>query len=118
MSLYASAIVGALAASVAWLFVVAWLRDRHAATRTLNVGLEIRLRLYQDTCARQAQQLADAQTTIRLYRDSRDESDRQVRVLLGQVERLARRVIDQAADAECAPVVTLPAPGYPAMRES
>lgn len=124
MSIYAADVVGAIAASVIWIFVVARLTNVLAARRLALTCVETRLRLYQDTAARLAQQLADAQTTIRLYRISRDESDAQVSVLLGQVERLARKVIDLAADAaaredlESAPVLTLPAHRYPAMRES
>jgi type IV secretory pathway VirJ component len=117
MSLISAGILGALAASVLWIFALAWLLDVRAAQRAALTTAETRLRLYTDTAARQAQQLADAQTTIRLYRDSLAEADGQVRVLLSQVERLSRRVIDQAADAACAPVLTLPAHGY-AMRES
>ena len=124
MSIYAAAVVGALVSTVIWLFITAWLTDRLGAQRLALTCIETRLRLYMDTAARQAQQLADAQTTIRLYRISRDESDAHVRVLLGQVDRLARKVIDQAADAsaredlESAPVLTLPAHRYPTLRES
>lgn len=108
----------AIAASVVWLVVVAWLTDALAARRQALAAAETRLRLYQDTVAQQHRRADADRMTIRLTRDARDESDRQVRVLLGQVDHLARQVIDLAADAECAPVVTLPSHRHPALRES
>lgn len=71
-------IVGGCAASVLWLMVCAWLVDVVAAQRKA---------------------LTDAQLAIRLYRDTRNESDTQVRALLTQNERLARKLIDLAADS-------------------
>lgn len=65
-------IVGACAATVAWLIIGAWLVDVIAAQRKA---------------------LADAQLAIRLYRDTRNESDTQV-----AHRRLARKLIDLAAD--------------------
>lgn len=52
--------------------------------------------------------LATAFAHVRLVRSQREESDRQVRELLIQNERLARQLIDRAAEASRAPVVTLP----------
>lgn len=70
-------IVGGCAVSVLWLMVCAWLFDVVTAQRKA---------------------LEDAQLAIRLYRDTRNESDTQVRALLTQNERLARKLIDLAAD--------------------
>lgn len=71
-------IVGGCAASVLWLMVCAWLVDVVTAQRKA---------------------LDDAQLAIRLYRETRSESDTQVRALLSQNERLARKLIDLAADS-------------------
>ena len=51
-----------------------------------------------DIVAAQRRQLAELAVTLRLYREQRTDSDRQVRELLGQNERLARHLIDRAAD--------------------
>lgn len=46
----------------------------------------------------QRRQIADLAVTVRLYRECRTDSDRQIRELLGQNESLARHLIDRAAD--------------------
>jgi hypothetical protein len=87
MSMLGWFILGAVGASVPWMFAIAW---------------------FIDVVAAQRKALADTQVTLRLYRESRNDSDAQIRALLDQNERLARRLFDLKADAECAPVVTLP----------
>ena len=76
MSTIALVILGALAGSVIWILVLAWCLDRIRAQR---------------------KQLASQETTLRLYRMMRDDSDRQVRDLLGQNGRLAAKMIELAA---------------------
>jgi len=78
MNVIASAILGAVAASVLWMFAIAWFLDVIAAQRKV---------------------IASHETTVRLYRETRTHSDTQIRALLDQNERLARQLIDQAADA-------------------
>lgn len=77
MSAVSWLIVGACAVSVPWLMVVFWLIDVVTAQRKA---------------------MDDAQLVLRLYRETRNESDTQVRALLTQNERLARKFIDLAAD--------------------
>jgi hypothetical protein len=77
MSAVGWGIVGACAATLVWLMVCAWLVDVITAQRKA---------------------LADAQLAIRLYRDTRNEADTQVRALLVQNERLALKIIDLASD--------------------
>ena len=72
-----------------------------------------------DVIAAQSRKLTDSAVTLRLYRESRDESDRQVRDLLGQNGRLAAKLIEIAAKVEPqpgAPRVAVAA--WPAGRES
>jgi len=90
-------ILGAVAASVLWMFAIAWFLDVIAAQRKV---------------------IASHETTVRLYRETRTDSDRQIRALLDQNERLARQLIDQAAEAtNCASRPTMTA--WPVMaRES
>jgi hypothetical protein len=90
-------ILGAVGASVLWMFVLAW---------------------FIDVIGAQRKQLNAALTTTRLYRETRDDSDRQVRALLDQNERLARQLIDRAAESTtCASRPTMTA--WPVMtRES
>jgi hypothetical protein len=97
MSTIAWLIIGAVGASVLWLFAIAFLLDVIGAQRT---------------------QLDRALTAQRFIRDSRDESDRQVRALLTQNERLARQLIDRAADSTTTPVITVPSSVFHTTRES
>lgn len=97
MSIIGWLVIGALAASVLWVFAIAWLIDVIAAQRKA---------------------ISNAQTTIRLYRECRTDSDAQIRALLDQNERLARQLIDQAADSTAAPVVRVPPTWFSAARES
>jgi parvulin-like peptidyl-prolyl isomerase len=90
-------LLGAVGASLFWMFFVAFLLDVIAAQR---------------------KELDRTLTTVRLYRETRDESDRQVRALLTQNERLAHQLIDQAADSTAAPVVRVPPTWFSAARES
>lgn len=90
-------IIGVLGASLLWLFAIAWLLAVLAAQRTA---------------------LTNSQTTIRLYRETRTDSDRQIRALLDQNERLARQLVDRAADATASPVVRVPATWFSEARES
>lgn len=76
MIVFTSALLGALIASLIW--------------AAIFVGLVTRLQ-------RQQKELADARLVLRLYRETRTESDTQVRALLSQNERLARKLIDLAA---------------------
>ena len=76
MSTIALVILGVIAGSVLWIFLVAWLLD---------------------VIGGQRQKLSDQALSIRFYRDSRDESDRQVRDLIGQNSRLAAKLIELAA---------------------
>ena len=76
MKPYAWFVLGAMGASILWMFAIAWVLDVLAAQRT---------------------ELDRALTTVRLYRETRDQSDAQIRDLLGQNTRLARQLIDQAA---------------------
>lgn len=76
MIVFTSALLGALIASLIW--------------AAIFVGLVTRLQ-------RQRKELADARLVLRLYRETRSESDTQVRALLTQNERLARKLIDLAA---------------------
>lgn len=77
MIVFTSALLGAFVASLIWAAIV--------------LGLVTRLQ-------RQRNELADARLVLRLYRETRSESDTQVRALLTQNERLARKLIDLAAD--------------------
>lgn len=102
MNVIASAILGAIGASVLWMFVLAWFLDVIAAQRKTISGHE---------------------TTVRLYRMTRTDSDTQIRALLDQNERLARQLIDQAADIQVAdtttpPVVRVPPTWFSEARES
>jgi hypothetical protein len=63
MSTIAWFILGAVGASVLWVFAVAWLVDVIAAQRKA---------------------LSDAQTTLRLYRETRAHSDTQIRAFPDQ----------------------------------
>jgi hypothetical protein len=61
--------------------------------------------------------LAKSQVTLRLYRETRGDSDAQIRDLLDQNTRLARQLIDAKADAP--PRSTAPVSTWPVMaRES
>lgn len=75
---FTSALLGAFIASLIW--------------AAIFLGLVTRLR-------RQRKELDDARLVLRLYRETRSESDTQVRALLDQNERLARKLIDLAADS-------------------
>ena len=77
MIVFTSALLGGVFASFIWAAIV--------------LGLVTRLQ-------RQRKELADARLVLRLYRETRSESDTQVRALLTQNERLARKLIDMAAD--------------------
>lgn len=90
-------LIGGLAASVIWIFLAVWLVDVIAAQRKA---------------------LSAALTTVRLYRETRDHSDVQVRELLGQNERLARQLIERAAESTTAPVIAVPQSFFRAQRES
>jgi len=90
-------ILGAVGESLFWVFAIAWLLDVIAAQR---------------------QALTQAQSSIRLMRHMRDESDTQVRVLLGQNERLALQLIDRAASPSTGQVVALPSTFFDPRRES
>lgn len=87
MSTIAWVILGAVGVSVLWMFVIAWLVD---------------------VIAFQRKALSEAMTTVRLYRETRDQSDAQIRDLLGQNTRLARQLIEQAAGtpADAKPAVS------------
>lgn len=76
MIVFTSALLGAFVASLIWAAIV--------------LRLVTRLQ-------RQRKELADARLVLRLYRETRSESDTQVRALLTQNERLARKLIDLAA---------------------
>ena len=76
MHVIASAILGAVAASVLWMFAIAW---------------------FLKVIAVQRKMIAAHDTTVRLYRMTRTDADQQIRALLDQNERLARQLIDQAA---------------------
>jgi len=76
MSGIALVILGAVGASVLWMFVLAW---------------------FLDVIAAQRKAIAAHDTTVRLYRMTRTDADTQIRALLDQNERLARQLIDQAA---------------------
>jgi hypothetical protein len=78
MIVFTSALLGAFVASLIWAAIV--------------FGFMTRLQ-------RQRKELADARLVLRLYRETRTESDTQVRALLTQNERLARKLIDLAADS-------------------
>jgi len=71
-----------------------------------------------DIIAALRRQLADLAVTVRLYRETRTDSDRQVRELLGQNERLARHLIDRAADIQVRPEIAVARACFQAMRES
>jgi len=62
------------------------------------LGIWIVVWLY-DILAAQRKALNDTQTRLRLYCTTRDDSDRQVRALLTQNERLARLLIEAKVDA-------------------
>jgi len=83
MSTIAWLVIGAVGASIFWLFAIAFLVDVVAAQR---------------------QALTQAQTSLRLYRTTRDESDRQVRQLLGQNERLAVQLLERASSTTVASI--------------
>lgn len=96
MSGIALVILGAIGASVLWMFVLAW---------------------FLDVIAAQRRAIAAHDTTVRLYRMTRTDADRQIRALLDQNERLARQLIDQAAATTSASRPTMTA--WPVMaRES
>jgi hypothetical protein len=97
VSVISGIVLGAVGASVIWLFIATWLIDVIAAQRKA---------------------LSAALTTVRLYRETRDHSDVQVRELLGQNERLARQLIERAAESTTAPVITVPQSFFRAQRES
>lgn len=97
MKPFAWFLIGGLAASVLWIFIATWLVDVIAAQRKA---------------------LSAALTTVRLYRETRDHSDGQVRELLGQNERLARQLIERAAESTGLPVVRVPATWFSEVRES
>jgi hypothetical protein len=90
-------ILGAVGASLLWLFAIAFLLDVIGAQR---------------------KQLDRALTAQRVIRETRDESDRQVRELLGQNERLARQLIDRAAESATGQVVAVPSSFFHTTRES
>lgn len=71
-----------------------------------------------DVLAAQRKALTDTQVTLRLYRETRDQSDAQIRALLDQNERLARQLIDRAADATTSPVVRVTPTWFSEARES
>jgi len=87
MTWWAWFIIGGFAASCLWLFAIAWL---------VNV------------IAEQRKALDSFRTTVRLYRETRDHSDSQVRALLDQNERLARQLIDRAAESTTTPLIAVP----------
>jgi len=97
MSALAWAITGGILVSLLWMFVVAALLDRIAWHRRA---------------------LAYTQTSLRLYRDSREESNRQVGALLDQNARLARQIIDEAAGSTATAVVAMPHDFFQPGRES
>ena len=76
MTPYAWFILGAIGASLLWMFAIAWVVDVLAAQRKA---------------------LADAQTSVRLYRETQTHADTQIRALLDQNERLARQLIEANA---------------------
>lgn len=87
MSTIAWIILGAVVASLLWMFVIAWLLDVIAAQRKA---------------------LTNAQVTLRLYRETRTDSDRQIRELLSQNERLAIQLIEAHTTMTPAPTVQVP----------
>jgi hypothetical protein len=97
MKPYAWFLIGAVGASVLWVFAVAWLIDVIAAQRKA---------------------LSNAQTTLRLYRETRTDSDATIRDLLDQNTRLARQLIERAAESTTAPVMTVPQRFFHPQRES
>jgi hypothetical protein len=97
MSTIAWFILGGVGASVLWVFVLAWFIDIISAQRkALDASL----------------------TTTRLYRETRDYSNAQVRDLLDQNERLARQLIDRAAESATSPILAIPQSFFHATRES
>jgi hypothetical protein len=71
-----------------------------------------------DVLAAQSRKLSDSAVTLRLYRESRTDSDRQIRALLDQNERLARQLIDRAAESTTTPIIAVPQHFFHAKRES
>ena len=96
MSAIGWVIVGACAVSVLWLMACAWLVDVIAAQRKA---------------------LSDSALTVRLYRDHLSESDRQVRALLSQSERLARQLIEAKAIAPATTYTVAVPPSFFQARE-
>jgi len=100
MSGIALVILGAVGASAIWMFVVA---------------------LFLDVIAAQRKAIASHDTPVRLYRMTRTDSDRQIRELLSQNERLARHLIEHAIDppdSSAGPVVRVPSTWFSEARES
>lgn len=97
MSWWAWAWIGAVAASCVWLFAIVRLIAIIAAQR---------------------ERLSQVQASLRFHRETRDHSDQQVRALLDQNERLARQLIDRAAEATPTPVITVPQSFFQSRRES
>lgn len=97
MSVISGIVLGAIGASALWMFAIAWLLDVVTAQR---------------------KELTSAQTTLRLYRETRTDSDTQILALLDQNERLARQLIERAADAPASPVVRVPPTWFSEARES
>ena len=71
-----------------------------------------------DILAAQRRMLTDNAVTIRLYREMRNDSDRQVGDLLGQNTRLALKIVDLAAAQGETPPPRMPVAAWPARRES
>lgn len=83
MSTIALVIFGAIAGSVLWIFALAWLINSRTALR---------------------KELRATQTTLRLYRMSREDQDAQLAALFAQNERLAMQLVLAKAQQ---PVITL-----------
>jgi hypothetical protein len=84
MTPYAWFILGAIGASLLWMYAIAWVWH---------------------VLATQAMALDAAQISLCLYRETQGHSDAQIRALLDQNERLARQLIE--AKAQCAASGTL-----------
>ena len=97
MSVISGIVLGAIGVSVIWMFAIAWLLDVIAVQRKT---------------------LSSTQTTLRLYRETRTDSDATIRDLSSQNTRLARQLIERAADSTAAPVVRVPPTWFSEARES
>jgi hypothetical protein len=97
MSVISGIVLGAIGASVIWIFIAIWLVDVIGAQRKA---------------------LSAALTTLRLYRETRDHSDTQVRELLGQNARLALQLIDRAAASSTTATIPVPQRIFHPTRES